>query len=431
MRHLLAWSLCAAIGLALASQLAAAPPEEGIRVARLVKQLGSDSYASRTEATTALEKLGPAARQQLESAAQDPEPEVRLRAKELLSRLKIVELWAATEMACPAEAAPASKRLAELAAATGNRVLLGDQYGSFHEQPVTLAAGNRPFWEVVDEVCRTSGNRARPHFDLREPGLVVVAGEPGKHPVALAGPIRAQITSARRAFNEELNYETLGSEVNHSFQIGLQVMWEDRFRLVAYRAQPELVAAITPGGDKLPVTVSSGGTWNVAGPATRQVTTTLRLHPPPTSASELDSLILHWGVIAVGDMAKIEMTDLKPNQPAFQDDVELSVESIETHGGAHYELALRVTRELVVPEPSDVIFQENEIEVFDADGKPFRKQGQSNSLGEDGAKIKLDLIGETSESVPTRLEFRYPRIRSQRDVELVFRHVPLPVSRPQ
>ena len=121
-----------------------------------------------------------------------PRPEVRLRAKELLSRLKIIELWAATEMTCPAEAAPASKRLAELAAATGNRVLLGDQYGSFHEQPVTLAAGNRPFWEVVDEVCRTSGNRARPHFDLREPGLVVVAGEPGKHPVALAGPIRAR-----------------------------------------------------------------------------------------------------------------------------------------------------------------------------------------------------------------------------------------------
>jgi len=33
--------------------------------------------------------------------------------------------------------------------------------------------------------------------------------------------------------------------------------------------------------------------------------------------------------------------------------------------------------------------------------------------------------------VPQRMAFTYPRLRSQKDVELVFRHVPLPVARPE
>ena len=82
--------------LALPAWLAAQPPDE-LRVARLIKQLGADSYADRSQANGELEQLGPAAREQLTAAATDPDPEVRLHAKDLLARIKLRDLWAASE----------------------------------------------------------------------------------------------------------------------------------------------------------------------------------------------------------------------------------------------------------------------------------------------------------------------------------------------
>ena len=40
------------------------------------------------------------------------------------------------------------------------------------------------------------------------------------------------VTHARRVFAEELDYEQLEAEQSHTFQLDLQAMWEDRFRLV-------------------------------------------------------------------------------------------------------------------------------------------------------------------------------------------------------
>src|SRR5258707_1264238 len=80
------------------------------------------------------------------------------------------------------------------------------------------------------------------------------AGEPGKFPVTYAGAIRAQITSARRAYSEEIDFETAKSDRTHTFQLNLQMMWEDRFRLVAYRSQPELVRARTNTGHDIAAT---------------------------------------------------------------------------------------------------------------------------------------------------------------------------------
>ncbi|HEX3654816.1 MAG TPA: hypothetical protein VHV55_03370 [Pirellulales bacterium] len=410
--------------------LAAQPPGD-LRVARLIKQLGSQSFADRTVATNELERLGPTARQQLTAAAQDPDPEVRLHAKDLLARLDVRDLWAASEASCTAAPISASKLLAVIGEQTGNHLLLGDQYGTFHEHEMTLEPGKQPFWPLVDRICQASGNRVRPHFDPRQPGLVIVSGDPGKYPVAYAGPIRGQLTTARRSFNEELSYETSESDVSHLFQIGLQLAWEDRFHLVAYRSQPDIVSATTAQGVKLPLAATAAGTWNVASPGTRQVSTTLRLQPPPIAARELDALVLRWALIAVGDMATIEIKDFASHEPHFQDDVELSVESVQANGAGQYAVTLRITRDLTIPEPAEVIFQENEIELFDAQQKPFRNQGQTNTLSEDGAKMVVNFVGDSAESVPQRMTFTYPRLRSQKEVELVFRHVPLPVTRPE
>jgi hypothetical protein len=413
--------------------VAQAPHATGeIRVARLIRQLGADSFSTRDQADEALAALGPGARKELEAAIADPDPEVRLRAKDLLARLKLTELWSPGRVSLAGGEQPASKILGAIAAESGNHVLLGDSYGSFHEQPVTLGQVAPTFWEVLDETCRLSGNRVRPHYDTRQAGLVVVTGTPCRFPTAYSGPLRAQIVSARRSFNEELDYENLSSNKAHTFELGLQFIWEDRFRLLAYRSHADLVEARTNTGVELPPTQSTGNGWNVAGAGTRQLTMSLRLQPPPTSAAKLATLKFKWGLIAIGDMATMEVKDLKSAEPHYQDDLELVVESVEQDPESRrYKVNLLVTRELVIPEPQEVLFQENEIELCDAEGRPFRKQAQTNNLTESGAKISLTFLGESPESVPAVLKFTYPRLRAQRDVEIVFRDVPLPVGRPE
>lgn len=439
MRHLRPAADCRvllfAIGWTSAAVLAQPPGdaagEPQLRIARLIRQLGSATYRERREATQELAALGLESREQLEAAARDDDPEIRLRAKELLTQLKIRQLWSASQVRLPAGKSPASSLLKALAEQTGNRVLMGDQYGSFHEHDVVLEATPDGFWQTIDEIGRQSGNRVRPHYDTRQPGLVVVAGPVGKFPVAYVGPIRAQITSARRVFTEELDYEDFDSELTHTFQLNLQMMWEDRFRLVAYRSQPELALARTDTGVELSSTQPSASGWNVAGGGTRQITMSLRLHPPSTAASHLETLKLRWGLIAVGDMATLEVAHLESTEPHFQDDVELVVESLQTGPGSRCELSLALIRDLVVPEPQEVLFQETEVELFDAEGRAFRKQGQTNSLSELGAKLKLTFQGESNDSQPKTLRLVYPRLRSQQDVEIEFRQVPLPVGKPE
>lgn len=405
--------------------------EPAIRIARLIKRLGDESAASREAALEELARLGAAAKPQLQEAASDPDPEVRLRARELLLRLQVEELWQPSRVELPTGKLSASKSLAQIAAQTGNRLLIGDQYGAFHETPVELDRPVSSFWEAVDALCLKSGNRVRQAFDSRQGGLVVVAGSPGQYPLAYAGPIRAQLVAARRVFTEELSYENRQSTQNHTFQFDLQFMWEDRFRLVAYRSQPELLEAVTLAGQRLPAFQTSEGSWNVVSSGTRQISMVMRLHPPPTSAKQLRRLALRWGLIAVGQPTSIEISDLANRQPYFQDDLELTVESFQQGPGSRCEITLLVVRDLVLPEPQEVVFHENDVELFDTQGRPYRKQGQTNALTEAGARMKLTFLAESSDSTPAMLRFTYPRIRAHRAIEIQFTDVPLPTGRPE
>ena len=405
-------------------------PETQIRVARLIDRLSSGSYADRVRASDELATLAVAARDQLAVAAKSDDPEVRLRAKQLLRKLSEDELWLASLVDCRLRQVAASECLAAISRQSGNRLLIGDEYGAFKDRPIDLEHAAAPFWQVVDQLCRQSGNRVRPHFDTRNPGLVVVAGTSGKYPLAYAGPVRVQINRARRLFSEEFDYEQHSSEKAHSFQFDLQAIWEDRFRLVAYRLQPELVEAMTDTGTHLSGQSTTSG-WNIAGPSTRQVSMNLRLQPPSTTATSLKTLRLKWGLIAVGDMAQIEVDNLDSAEPHFQDGVELVVDSMQRFPGSRCELTLRIVSDGVVSDPAEIIFCENEVELFDGHGGAFRKQGQTNTISEQSAVMKISFLGDDMQSEPKTLRFHYPRIRSQRELEIVFRDVPLPLGRPE
>jgi len=435
-RFMLAWLIFLPAGPGRAQQTVpleaagASQPKDVELAASLVRDLGHDDYRIRAAADERLVKLGSRAGDELAKISADADPEVRLRAKELLKQIKLEQLWRASRFDYLDAGKPASKALSAIAEQTGNHLLLGDQYGNFEDKPIMEPLAAQEYWPALDEICRRTQNKIRPHYDTREPALVVTAGRPGAYPVTYSGAIRAQITSARRAYSEELDFETSKSDRSHTFQINLQMMWEDRFRLVAYRAQPELVLARTNAGHDIAATLPGTSGWNVAGGGTRQLTMNLKLHPPATAASKLETLSLKWGVIAVGDMATLTVTDLEKRTPHYQDDVELRVETVEASAGQRCELGLLVLRDLVLADPQEAFFQECDIELLDQHKTPYRRQGQNNSYESDGARIKLTYIGESSDSKPTTLRFGYPKIRSQRDVVITFKDVLLPNGRP-
>jgi hypothetical protein len=423
---------CATFALPLLCTTLAAQEADPLRVASLVRKLGADSFTERQQADLELAGLGAAARSELEAALASPDAEIRQRAKGLLTRLKTADLWEPTIYQGRTAAAAASQVLMEIQQQTGNRLLFGESYGNFSDRAVALRNPAASFWETVDDLCRQSGNAIRPHYDLSNPALVISGGATGRHPLAYAGPVRGQVTSARRVFIEELDYQDLESETTHTFQLNLLMLWEGRLRLVAYRAQPELLEAITDTGVNLAATQSGSGSWSVVGPGTRQVTMNLRLDPSPVAAQELSRLRLSWGLIAVGDMATLALDGVRASpQRHFQDDVELTVESIEEQTSNRHVVTLLIARDLVMPEPQDIVFNENLVELSDAAGAAFTIQGQSNSLTSEGARMKITFAGEPGHGAPHALRFHYPRLRSQRDVEIEFQNVPLPVGRPQ
>ena len=78
-----------------------------MRVARLIKGLGSSSYAERRWADAQLPKIGVEGRREIERATQSNDPEIRLRARALLKKLKVAELWTASPVKYTAADAPA------------------------------------------------------------------------------------------------------------------------------------------------------------------------------------------------------------------------------------------------------------------------------------------------------------------------------------
>ena len=83
------------------------------------------------------------------------------------------------------------------------------------------------------------------------------------------------------------------------------------------------------------------------------------------------------------------------------------------------------------------MFQENDVDLFDAAGRVLRLQSQTHQFVGRGLEIRLQCGafsgGSDSPGVdrPALLRLIYPRVRSRRSLELVFRDVPLPTARPQ
>ncbi len=182
------------------------------RVARLVHELGADSFAVRTLASEELAKLGAAARAEIVAATRSDDPEVRLRAKDLLRAINVSDLWSPARFTCPQGPTAAAVILKQLSEQTGNHVLIGDQFGTFTDavvhfdtpRPITGRCSTRSAGKpaIIAGPITTAAGRAslsclarRVGSQWRTPGRYAV-GSPA--PAVLSPKKSATRTSARR-----------------------------------------------------------------------------------------------------------------------------------------------------------------------------------------------------------------------------------------
>lgn len=404
-----------------------AQPADEPRVARLVRTLGADDFDARRRADLELLKLGPESLRQLEAAAQSTDLEVRLRALNLLERIAAVQLWEPTRVSVLTRG-KVSELLAQCARGTGNHIRTGSQFGDLEDMVLQAEYSEEIYWRVVDDLAARSNNHLRMHYDHRTPGIVVTSGAPGKFPTAYAGPLRIQITSARRSFTDEFDYEQLSSESSHTFQLNLQMLWEDRFRLAAYRGQPEVVEVVAGNGTRLVGATTSGDNWNVASESPRHVNASIRISPPPVVAKTLSLLRLRWELVALGQISTIELPNPAEGAELYQDGISIQVSKYRTEPTGRTDLTLVVAREIPAPDPAEIQFHENTMELVDANNKPLRLQDQNHSTTDRGVEYRLVFMPQGSFEGPVKLRVNYPKFRSRRDLEIVFKDVPLPVG---
>ncbi|MBN1851404.1 MAG: hypothetical protein JW829_01720 [Pirellulales bacterium] len=406
------------------------PPSED-RIARLVRELGDDVYRIRQEASRSLGSLGELSRRPLERAAGSEDAEVALRAERLLRQLAIEDLWAGNTVTLPDHPVSFVSAIESISRQSGNGFLLQDGLSTYRNIPIECDGKSGAFWPILDEICRQSGNSIRPHFNAKHQGLSILHHRLGENPVAYAGAMRAELTTAHRSFVEHIDYREQASDVEHTFQIQVDTLWENHLRLIAYQNQPEVVEAVLPSGSSLRPIESSPGNWNLLHSNLRQLTATLCFEPPPVAEDRLTKLVLRWPMLAVGDMAELVLSHPKPGDVYYQDDLSLTIESMQSESGGAYRVILRIARDLVPPEPADILLVENSVELLDHNGHPFSTESSRGSFVAETARKTILFRPPNQEAKPAMLRLVYPRIRDIRAVEFEFRDIPLPTGGPQ
>ena len=136
-------------------------------IARLIQQLGSDSFQDREEASKKLADIGlPAAEALRRAAKEGTDAEVRLRAEDLLRRLEDqikkaeqkaqAEKWLkATMVHLVFKDTPLVQAVAEFQKQSGYTLIFQNSLAS--QRKITLDTGEVSFWEALDKFCDAAG----------------------------------------------------------------------------------------------------------------------------------------------------------------------------------------------------------------------------------------------------------------------------------
>jgi hypothetical protein len=205
----------ALLGLALAGLAAVpAPAGDAATIAKLIEQLGADSFADREAASKALDKIGTPALEAVRKATKSGDAEVRKRATELaakIGRRAASEAALAPKMVHLAfKDTPLKEAVKGFAEKSGYDIVLFDPQEKLKGKRVTLDTGKATFWAAMEKFCAAAGvvegdvNQAGAMPNLRpRPLPAAPGGAPAIVPVPGKGKVDPNIdgeaAAAKRA----------------------------------------------------------------------------------------------------------------------------------------------------------------------------------------------------------------------------------------
>jgi hypothetical protein len=250
--------------VAVAGQVGAAPEaSDAARVAALVRQLGSESYAEREAAMAALDAAGEPALDALREAARGKDPEVRRRAvllvRQVERRVEARKVLEPQRLRLEYKDVPLSEAVADFARKSGAAITLVPGRTKDADRKVTLDTGEVTFWEAFEKFCAAAGlaetvpppaagvpdagppvtsmviigrGGARPPADVMKPAreekpfeLTLGDGKPSAQPAHHAGALRVRAAPADRRLGELAVGLEVSAEARLQWQraVGLRV----------------------------------------------------------------------------------------------------------------------------------------------------------------------------------------------------------------
>ena len=227
----------------------ASPQEIRAQVADWLRDLSADEFETREAARAGLRRLGLEARDLLEAAKDDEDPEVRRTVRAILAtvdgrpthsaHVRPGDLVNLDLVTASVATSPLKKVLAALGAPYGARFELDDE--ALGERSASLDARRVPFFDALDGVLRAQGmHLARPFDASGEAGIAAVPEGFVRPPRAACGPTQVSVVavSATRSF---------GASVPERYALTVRLDWTPSVQVTQYE-MPTIEVARDPQG---------------------------------------------------------------------------------------------------------------------------------------------------------------------------------------
>jgi hypothetical protein len=195
-RHLFVVLIVAGLALMMPPRIAAGETPSKEKIDKLIEQLGSESFAEREQASSALAVIGVPALEALRQAAKSEDAEIRKRAEELLPKIEMqaesMRVLAPKRVHLIYKDTPLTEAVADFQKKSGYKIQLHDPDGKLKEHKITLDTGETTFWRAFARFCEKAGLTEASMEDLMR-GPQPPGGVPGAPaaPPAVIRPGRA------------------------------------------------------------------------------------------------------------------------------------------------------------------------------------------------------------------------------------------------
>lgn len=451
-----------------------APAEDPFTVE--AQRLGAPRYADREAAARLLERGGRSALPALREARKANDPEVRARSMALITRIESQLMVRPTMVELNFQDQPITEVLKSISQRTGNPILLMPENSpQWQGMKVNLESPTPvPFWDAMDRLSKVAKIQhsvsVNWQSNQRGPVVQVSAGMSASDvPPSDSGPFRVSLLGIQRHLQRNYvrngmsgtiiinnggvvppNLQTGGNPVIEQFYLDLQVAVEPRMTLTQHGAL-KLVEAIDDRGQSLLPADSAEtdqrfagyyGITQTTGASSLQTQIHLRYPqqagktikrlrgsvPVVVAARKDDPLVIPLGE-AKGKMYQSEDFQVVVHEVRMAAEQGRPTIDLTLRPGPSAEAANaggRFGAELMAFRNSSVSLSQNQVEIVDAQGKPYAQWYPSSTTRVDTDEVRMTLTLMPSDQVGAPAQLRvYNQFRAEADAHFEFHDVPI------